>query len=218
MTPGDVLLLCAGRHHFGQKDCAAGTRTLFAHFAALEGEPEQATSQGIYLPTHIHCQGTLGVFHCFTQLVDAFWSKDENHAFRLSALLQLLLCELAATASAGESQLHSLVLRAKSAFHMDPQGKLTTERLAEALGVTVRRLRYAFEQEIGLPPHRYHLHVRLDMAMKILQNEPERTLRDLAAAYGFYDEFHFSRTFKRRFGMLPSQVAKRGGRACPGKQ
>lgn len=215
MTPGDVLILSAGRHHFGKEDCTAGTRTLFAHIQALEGDlrPEDTALRGIHLPTFIHCQDTPGVFHCFIQLVDAFWAQNTNRSFRLSALLQLLLCELDAAANAGENQLHSLAVRAQSAFHMDPQGKITTEQLAQTLGVTARRLRYAFEQEMGLPPYRYHLNVRLDMAMKILQNEPERTLRDLAEAYGFYDEFHFSRTFKHRFGIPPSQVAKMASRS-----
>lgn len=219
MMPGDALILSAGRHHYGKLVCAPGTRTLYAHMAALDGDlpGENVAPQGICLPTLIHCQGTPGVFQCFMQLVDAFWFRGANRAFRLSALLQLLLCELSTAGEAGETPLHSLAIQAQSAFHMDPQGKLTTERLAQTLGVTARRLRYAFEQEMGLPPYRYHLNIRLDMAMKILQNEPERTLRDLAEAYGFYDEFHFSRTFKQRFGISPSQVAKRAPRDNQGK-
>lgn len=217
MIPGDALILCAGHHHFGKVDCAAGTRTLFTHIAALDGDSfrDDTAFQGMYLPTHIHCQSMPSVFQCFMQLVDAFWSQSANRPYRLPALLQLLLCELLTAADTEENQLYSLAIQAQSAFHMDPQGKMSTEQLAHRLGVTPRRLRYAFEQEMGLPPYRYHLNVRLDMAMKILQNEPERTLRDLAEAYGFYDEYHFSRTFKRRFGISPSHVSRRAGRSRP---
>lgn len=210
LTPGDVLLLSAGRRHFGTGGCKPGTRTLFAHITASPDDLFSGDSAhtGVELPSMIHCRNAPGVIRTFWQLLDSFWSDTPHRQVQVSALLELLFCELAHAASSDHNPLHQLAVKAQSLLHLDPQGHLTTEKLAKKLGVTARRLRYAFEQEAGLPIHRYHLNVRLDMAMNLMQSEQERTLRDFAQAYGFCDEFHFSRAFKKRFGISPGQIMK----------
>ena len=88
----------------------------------------------------------------------------------------------------------------------DIQGKLNIHELAARLQVTPRSLSYAFTQEMGIPIHRYHLNQRLDMAMNMLRAGGCFSLRELAEAFGFYDEFHFSRAFKQRFGAAPRNI------------
>jgi AraC-like DNA-binding protein len=217
MKPGDLLILCAGRHHYGRKLNKHGTRILYAHAEVAPGDchsdrsgGEGAASElsGIALPRLISCMDAPGVLSCFRKLVDIFWRDSPTRDIQLSAQFELLLCELATASAIGGRPLHGLAEKAKSLLLSNPGGEMTNEKLAEILGVSARHLRYVFEQEIGLPPYRYYLNMRLDMAMTILRNEPERTLRELAEEFGFCDEFHFSRTFKRRFGISPSQIRK----------
>ncbi len=46
--------------------------------------------------------------------------------------------------------------------------------------------------------------LKLNLAHEQLRLYPGRGLRDIAISLGFYDEFHFSRLFKRQFGYPPS--------------
>jgi len=208
MVPGDVLILAAGRHHYGRKECRSKTRTLFFHTRAFHRElAGEAGGDGIHLPSLVHCSASPEVVRCFRRLVDAFWSNAPTRSLELSSLFQLLLCELASASSMEAYPFRRLIAEAQSRMRMDQQGALSTKELAERLGVSVRKLRYAFERELGIPPHRYHRDLRLDMSMKMLQTEPGHTLREIAEAFGFYDEFHFSRAFKRRFGIPPSQIS-----------
>lgn len=210
LRPGDVLILTAGRRHFGKRGCRAGTRTLFAHVTsdAMDSWRPPEGRQGVALPSLVHCQEAPEVIGCFRQLVDAYWWEDAQRPVRLSALFELLLCALAEAGPEPLGARRRLALAAQRALRLDPQARLDPEALARKLGVSSRSLRYAFEREVGVPLHRYHLNLRLDMALSMLRAEPERTLRDLADAFGFCDEFHFSRAFKRRFGMPPSQAAR----------
>jgi transcriptional regulator GlxA family with amidase domain len=137
-----------------------------------------------------------------------FWSSSPIRDIHLTAQFELLLCELSTASTIGERPLHGLAVQARNLLLEDISGETTNEELARRLGVSLRHLRYVFEQEIGLPPYRYHTNLRLDMAMTILRTDPKRTFRDLAEVFGFCDEFHFSRAFKRRFGIPPSQVKR----------
>lgn len=46
--------------------------------------------------------------------------------------------------------------------------------------------------------------LKLNMAHEQIPANPKRGIRDIALSFGFYDEFHFSRLYKRQFGYAPS--------------
>lgn len=54
-------------------------------------------------------------------------------------------------------------------------------------------------------PNRYLQHLRLTRAAELLQ-QPDRTVKSVAAELGFSDPYHFSRAFQRAFGIPPSRV------------
>ena len=210
LRPGDLLILCAGRHHKGRILNKPGTKILYAHTTVVDGDNAEDTAglTGIELPSLVHCANAPGVLSSFRELVNVFWSGSPIRDIHLSAQFELLLCELTTASKIGERPLHGLAVQANNILLADPGGEITNEELAGMLGVSLRHLRYIFEQEIGLPPYRYHMNLRLDMAMTIIRTDPERTFRGIAEEFGFCDEFHFSRAFKRRFGIPPSQVKR----------
>lgn len=60
---------------------------------------------------------------------------------------------------------------------------------------------------IGLTPNEYIIEIRLNKAMEILKSSAGQiTIKEVAASVGFKDEKYFSRQFKLRFGVLPSQL------------
>jgi AraC family transcriptional regulator len=69
----------------------------------------------------------------------------------------------------------------------------------------------AFKQTIGSPPHRFLLSLRLDRARRLLER-PEAQLSDVALGSGFADQAHFTRHFKRQFGVTPGTVVTRARR------
>ncbi len=61
-----------------------------------------------------------------------------------------------------------------------------------------------FKQSIGLTPHQYILHRRIDKA-KYLLRQSELSIADIALRVGFCDQSHFTQCFKRLLGMTPKQ-------------
>lgn len=82
--------------------------------------------------------------------------------------------------------------------------------IASHLGVSKRNLHLLFQAE-ETTVARYIRHQRLLASRRCLENEAYRSMSitDIAFRYGFSDTSHFSRAFRRQFGVSPSQVRSR---------
>ena len=82
---------------------------------------------------------------------------------------------------------------------------IPTATLVEISGLTPSHCIRAFGHQFGLPPHAYHVQLRLAAACELLaQGE-----RVAAVAYdcGFADQSHLSRKFRETYGLAPARWA-----------
>ena len=84
---------------------------------------------------------------------------------------------------------------------------LTVEALASEVGLSPAHFARAFKETMGLAPHRYLLTLRLEHARRLLDT-PDAVLADVANRTGFADQAHFTRLFKRQFGVTPGVVLR----------
>jgi AraC family transcriptional regulator len=82
--------------------------------------------------------------------------------------------------------------------------RLTLAGIAEEVGVHPVHLAQSFRRFHGCTVGDYLRRVRIDYSCKELVRS-DISFIDLATAAGFADRSHFTRTFKREVGMLPSQ-------------
>ncbi len=199
MDPGDVLLLEAGQHHYGEMPCAPGTRTMYLHIAAHPQDGRQLPGC-LKIPT-LTKASALNLRRGFQQIINEFYSSNPYRTARIAALIDLLLCDLAVSENSAHEQWPVGAVR--SILLNQPNVNYTADELAEKLHLPVRRLRYLFQNACGQPLHQYQLTLKLDMARQLLIAEPDRTLSDVAETFGFTDAFHLSHAYKRRFGHAP---------------
>ncbi len=87
-------------------------------------------------------------------------------------------------------------------------GRLETPiRLADAArvgGLSAGRLRHLFVEQTGLPLRTYLLWMRLTRGIQLLAEG--QSLTHAAHRAGFADSAHFSRTFRRMFGIAPTNL------------
>jgi AraC family transcriptional regulator len=89
--------------------------------------------------------------------------------------------------------------------HLDRN--LTVALLAREVGLSPAHFAREFKEAMGLAPHRYLLTRRLESARRLLDT-PDAVLSDVAQRTGFADQAHFTRLFKREFGLTPGVVLK----------
>jgi AraC-like DNA-binding protein len=83
--------------------------------------------------------------------------------------------------------------------------KLSVEELARQVAMSSSHFAHRFRAVVRISPMRYLREVRLDRARTLLLENGAR-VSDVALQVGFESPAHFTREFKRRYGMSPSKI------------
>lgn len=87
-------------------------------------------------------------------------------------------------------------------------GDLSTDRVASELCMSRSQLARKLRAVIDMTPAAYILDLRLREVKRLLAVTPPLTLLDIALRCGFTDHAHLTNTFKRKYGITPSQFIK----------
>ena len=55
----------------------------------------------------------------------------------------------------------------------------------------------------------YQMDLKLEMVKEFLIHQPQAKLHEAAVNFGFYDEFHLSKAFRKKYGQPPSKYRSR---------
>jgi len=105
------------------------------------------------------------------------------------------------------SAIELAITRIQNDFDRDVNIKL----LAQGAGISYSRFRHTFTAHTGMSPHQYLLELRLVRARSLLA-ETELSIKEIAMQSGFEDELYFSRLFRQKLNLTPSQWRSRSRR------
>jgi AraC-like DNA-binding protein len=80
---------------------------------------------------------------------------------------------------------------------------VSLQELASLGGLSPYHFLRAFRRQYGLPPHKYQLQQRVNLAKRLLADG--QPIAQVAAEVGFADQSHFTRKFKAFVGATPRQ-------------
>lgn len=86
--------------------------------------------------------------------------------------------------------------------------KISLDRIAENMYLSPFYLSKVFKSETGSTPIRHLIDIRLEKARELLGESGEMSIREVALAVGYEDAYHFSKLFKKKYGVAPSSVRK----------
>ena len=84
---------------------------------------------------------------------------------------------------------------------------LSIDRISATLGCTKRYLHMLFSDR-GMTVSDYIWQARLQHCRQELETQPGKTITDVAFSWGFSSSSHFSRVFRKFFGVAPSSIHK----------
>jgi len=87
--------------------------------------------------------------------------------------------------------------------HLDEP--IGVEVLAGIAGRSPFHFTRVFTRSVGMTPHRYVVHLRLQCAIELVREE-RSGLAEIAARTGFADQSHLSRWMRRVLGVSPTQL------------
>ena len=86
--------------------------------------------------------------------------------------------------------------------------KISLDQIAENMYLSPFYISRIFKSETGDTPIRHLINIRLEKAKELLENGFDGSIQEVAAEVGYDDVYHFSKLFKKRFGMPPSKTRK----------
>jgi AraC family transcriptional regulator len=102
--------------------------------------------------------------------------------------------------------------QAREYLHAHCLERVQLGAVARAVGVHPSRLAHEFRTRLRASPGEYLRALRLAWAAEQLRDAGV-TIAEVAARAGFYDQSHFSRLFRRQFGVAPATWRRGAGRA-----
>ena len=99
------------------------------------------------------------------------------------------------------------VERAKEIIHAHFSDHLTLSFIAESIGTHPVYLAREFRRRYHCTVGEYVRHLRIQFACHEMANS-DATIAEIASASGFFDQSHFTSTFKRLTGTTPAEYRK----------
>ncbi len=221
MKPGDMILIDSAKPSeftfFG-----AYSRQLSLHLPRIEVKDRfgEAAIGGRHVRrTDYHAVAMNAI------LAKAFtYDSNEQHTHYLKVAMYGLIGAMLYEQSSGsaqsdiEAEVSRTQLLERGIAYLDRffnDHTVTTQNVAEAMGVSVRQIQRAFALA-GITPTDYLLKKRFEKACQMLSErnrEPNpKLISSIAYSYGFNDISYFNRQFRRMFGCSPGQFGD--GETC----
>ena len=178
-----------------------------------EGEKGTASSTAKACPSVIHCQNRPRIRELFQEIIAEHWGDSPLKKEKLSLLFRVLLCELAEQQERERDAEASrdLTSQVSRLIQTTPQTFFTGKELAERFYVCERTLTNQFKKVYGKTVYAYQMDVKLEMVRQFLLAQPDVKLHETALNFGFCDEFHLSRTFRKKYGVAPGRYRENMG-------
>lgn len=208
VTPGTILLLTPGMWHRYRPDFNSGWTE---HFIGFNGPFAQHMFQHELLQKPLVKIGfqekLMKEFNTIIQLI-----KDEKPGFQqvCASHLMVMLSEIISIHKNSEFANKNIerIIRKSCIYLRDNQHQnVNIEELSEQYNVGYSYFRRMFKKYTGMSPYQYHLSLRIQKARELIVNS-EKSIKQISFELGFESLFYFSRIFKNKEGISPSQLRR----------
>jgi len=164
-------------------------------------------------PRHSRLKDRKSYEKMFASVLTALESESRWRNFHSTGAIFQWLAELQEAvrpipgAAAGNPETVHHVLTAQGWIQQRLGDKVTIVDWAGACGLNADYFTRLFKAHTGLSPKAWLIEARLQRATRLL-TDPDATVEKTAGLCGFECPYHFSRTFKRRFGVPPASYRR----------
>ncbi|MFX3635668.1 MAG: helix-turn-helix transcriptional regulator [Candidatus Pristimantibacillus sp.] len=136
------------------------------------------------------------------QLIDLLISQPLGYEFSANIKLQEVCLLFAREQTIGVNSRHTEINKILIYIHRNIDKQIRIEELIQLSGLSRTSFFTRFRSTTGLSPSNYMLKLKLESA-KVSLETTNLSVKEIAANLNFYDEFHFSKLYKKSFGMSP---------------
>ncbi len=197
-----LLILSAKQTHYGISPSKADTKTMYFHVTSADDDVfnNLTTSNNNAVIESLNYVGDNNIIKkIFYDIVTAKLSGNEKKS---AILFDLLLNEIISIKQ--NSNNSSMVEKIKNIIQQNPEKFFSNFELAQMVNVSVKTAETKFKKIYNQTIHQYILNYKIEQAISYFKVFPEMTIKNISYNLGFYDEYHFSKQFKKATGYSPS--------------
>lgn len=197
-----LLILSANQTHYGVSLSKPNTKTMYFHVTSSVDDEFNCSAQNtkdVVLSSLNYVGDNKIIKKIFYDIVSAKLSGNEKKA---AILFDLLLIELDSLNQ--NSNTSTAVEKIRNLIQQNPEKFFSNSELAKVVNASVKTVETKFKTAYGTTIHQYMLNYKIEQAISYFKIFPEMSVKNIAYNLGFYDEYHFSKQFKKITGYSPS--------------
>ena len=206
VKPGDVYILPIRHDHLYYPVSPDGWKKVY--FNSIGCLHEQLLQSYGLVGKYYYPNCGEKVLRLFRKIHDLFYRRETDihneAALLFHELIQMLNKSSADMPGKG---VYETVLQISHAIERSIFTGLNVKELARRFHLSQEYMTRIFRKHMGCAPYEYYLHRRLLVAREMLASG-EFNLSEIAAKLNFNDQFHFSKIFRQKTGMAPSEYRR----------
>ncbi len=193
-STGNYYITRRGSYHTERDDST--TRIIYFYFDA----PDELVTDGMY--TDFDGAVLSSVKHLQKELESDDLYRDEM----VNCLITRILIK--SLRSIDSKRTKEGIQQAVRYVDENIQQDIDFKALAHRHHYSFDRFRHVFKEHTGLSPHQYVIKGRIERAKFLLELNPDANLTEISYNCGFSSSSHFTKTFRSKVGVTPSEYAK----------
>ncbi|MGR5300295.1 helix-turn-helix domain-containing protein [Vibrio alfacsensis] len=193
-------------------------RQLSGYQAMFKVEPIARQTTEYKAKLTLDCQQLPKIERLLHTLKNEYQASQPGFEVMITSLMQQLVIALARMYQNQSEDLPQTTLALSRALvfieqHFNDIG-VNSDAIAKAAFISKRQLERLFRQFLNTSPNQYLREVQLNYATKLLCDENERSVLNIAEECGFADSNYFSKCFKQKFQRSPRSYRKKNRPDC----
>jgi AraC-like DNA-binding protein len=208
---GTILILFPGERHRYKPDHETGWDE---YWIGIKGSIiDNLVSNGFIKPETptLYIGFNEAVFNLFNSIIESTKQELAGYQPLISGAALHLLGSVHAIIKqrAVECEDKELIIqKARLLFRANIAADFSPEQAAEELQVGYSWFRKVFKNHTGLSPGQYYIQLKIERAKELLNN-PDLPIKEIAYDLKFQNYFYFSKLFKEKTGITPTDHRKR---------
>ena len=209
VKPGSIMLILPGLKHAYRPLAETGWHEYWVGFKG--GYFSTLLAEGRFSPEHVFFEIGLqdSILSIFNQIFDEVRAQRPLYQMKACAAILSLIAEVLTRERRKDqpNYYQNIVSKAKCLMESNIYGAINLSSISEQLGISTSRLNEIFKTYTSMTPYQYYIHIKIHKAESLLERE-DIPVKEAAFRMGFEDQYYFSRLFKSKTGVSPSDWKK----------
>lgn len=176
---------------------------VYAYWLHFSGKQAQDLLEKCGLGCGVFNGDNMLIKEVFEKMVKEYCTGSKLSHIKLPALLTELICDLA-SALDGNGKINTHIAELAAFIYSNFSENPDIDEFAKKASLSRDRFVHLFSRQIGEPPHRFLMNVRIKEAISMLRHT-DLSVNEIAYGVGFSDPLYFSRVFKKHNDMSPKK-------------